>query len=46
MLAGARDNNRFLDRRIADLEAHLADVQGPGCLAAVPQARPPDQEVS
>jgi chromosome segregation ATPase len=24
-LAGARDNNRFLDKRIADLEAELAD---------------------
>jgi predicted nucleic acid-binding Zn-ribbon protein len=24
-LKGARDNNRFLDKRIADLEAELAD---------------------
>jgi chromosome segregation ATPase len=27
-LAGARDNNRFLDKRIADLEAELASPRG------------------
>jgi chromosome segregation ATPase len=39
-LAGARDNNRFLDKRIADLEAQLAERQGPGCLAATSPASP------
>ncbi len=27
-LAGARDNNRFLDKRVADLEARLAESLG------------------
>jgi hypothetical protein len=39
-LAGARDNNRFLDRRIADLEARLAHVLGPSADAATSLAQP------
>jgi chromosome segregation ATPase len=39
-LTGARDNNRFLDKRIANLEAQLAEGQCPRCLAAVPQTSP------
>jgi predicted nucleic acid-binding Zn-ribbon protein len=39
-LAGARDNNRFLDKQIADLEAQLAERQGPGCFAAMSPASP------
>jgi len=39
-LTGARDNNRFLDKRIANLEAQLAEGQCPRCLAAMPQTSP------
>jgi chromosome segregation ATPase len=39
-LAGARDNNRFLDKRIADLEAQLADGQGPRFFAGTSQTSP------
>jgi hypothetical protein len=39
-LTGARDNNRFLDKRIANLEAQLVEGQCPRCLAAMPQTSP------